>query len=530
MEKELSIISESDFEKSDSKSSSISMSKIKNNEYSKETEINYDFLKNFHQAYDEKKKNLDHFENEKSSLIKSRRNSLNVNIPKKNLNYSQSLIPSSPNKTKVSSNSPIGIKKFNQTRRLSYSIGNPKSPTQNVKLSNSSNDLRKTTMVISPSYLRSQKFSSRRNSLISNEPDNKKISRRFTITANQPIFKLEDISEDNTEFSTKNNTFVQTKAMGTLGNIQTTNENQSSYSKRLTLDKIVQDFNKPYLTFIKRRSAIDAFKIDLNQIKQNPVSPKRKATIQKKTSSKTLNKMTHKNLTSLKSGSFKNPISSSISDNSLCMDNTKIKQKKLSKRIDILFKRLKIHIHVIAFIAFTRKEIITYGIKSKSRIPFLDPFNQPDTVNLANFTTNENLLSMRRINLHNDEIKLNVAWYIIFPENPFYRGWKVMNFLVLFYFSSFGTFRVSFTDTYLKNGSIFFLIFDNLIEVVFLLDVVFNFLLAYYDSEGNIIVSFKSIMRVYISSFWAFLDILCLMAFFYSEFFILHSSNYNVKV
>jgi hypothetical protein len=86
--------------------------------------------------------------------------------------------------------------------------------------------------------------------------------------------------------------------------------------------------------------------------------------------------------------------------------------------------------------------------------------------------------------------------YIIYPNNMYKVFWDFIIGLLIIYSVTFTPFKMS----YVKKESIFLIIFELIIELIFIIDIGLNFFTAYLDSQGNLIKMQKKIKEKYIRS------------------------------
>jgi hypothetical protein len=617
MEKELSIINESDMEKSEASLSVIGQNPEKS-KVSHQTEDNYEFLKNFHSKYE--KKDIESYSYQNFLNLVTQPNTNKIENPNKNANFLSSLInvknnetvESRKNSTKKNINefkentntqpkqTPVHFSSFlslvsNSSKRDSQTPTvqeisepyrkssspdvlpeSPKTFRKGLFLSKPEKDRRLSTSIATGSFMKS-KISSppkpslstktmRRNSMIEKiEPKNileekKNLivknnshftlttlnagggqKRRFTITENHNTFKLdklisEPISQENKDKeekkSNENNKGRLTNAgrLSIIEDIHLKNrisslnlspkKSESSKDKEymlnkkraLTLDQVVEEINKPYITFIKRRASLSAgknfFSVDIEKIRQNTDNEKIPILKKKEKLKKSSSKLS-------RSDKFKQVSNSSKFESSIFENKKKAASVRKAKN----FKIIKIFLHVFSFISFIKKEIITYGIKPKSRKPIIERDTNSNFLrseySILILTSNENMHSYKKLNEKNLETKAKIEWYIISPDELFYKLWTRLYMGALIFFSIFSLYRMSFSDTYFNPDNLFFYLIDFILELIFLFDILINFFLGYYDYEGNLIIDFKKIVYSYFSSLWMILDFLNLFPFYF---------------
>jgi hypothetical protein len=618
MEKELSIINESDMEKSEASLSVIGQN-FEKSKVSHQTEDNYEFLKNFHSKYEKKETESNSYQNfldlvtqpntnkienpnknanffsslinvNNNDTVESRKNSSkkNINEFKENMNtqpkqtsaHFNSFLSLVSNSTKRDSQTPT-VQEISEPNRKSSSPDvlpeSPKTFRKSLFLSKPEKDRRQSTFTAGVSLMKN-KISSlpktslstkviRRNSMIEkNEPKNfleeKKnlivknnpqftlttlnagggLKRRFTITENINTFKFDTLvpeptsqeNKDKEDIKSSENNKGRLTFAGRLSIIEDMDlknkisslnlspkksdsskdkENMLNPKKQLTLDQVVEEINKPYITFSKRRPSLSAansfFNVDIEKIRQLTEN-ENKPTVKKKEKFKKSSSKLSSSEQQMKQVSNSSKFESSIFEN---------KKKAASARKAKNFRRIKIFLHVFSFISFTKKEIITYGIKPKSRKPVVERDTSPHFLrseySILNFTMNENMHSYKILNEKNLANKAKIKWYIISPDEIFYKLWRRLYMGALIFFSIFSLYRMSFSDTYFNPDEVFFYLIDFTVELIFMIDFVLNFFLAYYDYEGNLIIDFKKIAYSFFSSIWMMLDLFTLIPFYF---------------
>ncbi|CAG9327285.1 unnamed protein product [Blepharisma stoltei] len=91
---------------------------------------------------------------------------------------------------------------------------------------------------------------------------------------------------------------------------------------------------------------------------------------------------------------------------------------------------------------------------------------------------------------------------IIFPDDHFMTFWRVILFLLLSYTIFITPYRISFVEVDTKNWQIA----DLFVNALYFLDVLINSILAYYDSEMNVVTSNKKIFLNYLAG-WMLIDL-----------------------
>ena len=79
----------------------------------------------------------------------------------------------------------------------------------------------------------------------------------------------------------------------------------------------------------------------------------------------------------------------------------------------------------------------------------------------------------------------------------------LFSFSILLFTAIFTPFRIAFYDI----DSSEWIIIDGVIDAAFFIDIIFNFITAYYDYSDNLVISKKRIAFHYIKT-WFFVDLL----------------------
>ncbi len=73
-------------------------------------------------------------------------------------------------------------------------------------------------------------------------------------------------------------------------------------------------------------------------------------------------------------------------------------------------------------------------------------------------------------------------------------------------------FVISFRVAFIESDSIFFIIFEYIIDFLFFLDLIFSFFTAYYDKEDNLIQNRSKIAWHYLHT-WFLIDLISILPF-----------------
>jgi len=98
--------------------------------------------------------------------------------------------------------------------------------------------------------------------------------------------------------------------------------------------------------------------------------------------------------------------------------------------------------------------------------------------------------------------------FILLPDNRFKMVWNGITMLLLFYTASFVPYRTSFID----DASQGLIVWEWIIDALFMADIFINFISAYENTDKNIEVRLKLIARTYIFS-WFFFDLTAVFPF-----------------
>ena len=106
-----------------------------------------------------------------------------------------------------------------------------------------------------------------------------------------------------------------------------------------------------------------------------------------------------------------------------------------------------------------------------------------------------------------EEIK--PMFFILMPESSFKMFWNVITLILLMYTASFVPYQTSFIES---NSNISLAVWEWVVNCLFGLDIIINFISAFENSDKNIEVRFTVIARNYIQS-WFILDVLASFPF-----------------
>jgi hypothetical protein len=271
-----------------------------------------------------------------------------------------------------------------------------------------------------------------------------------------------------------------------------------------TIDQVVNEINKPFITFNKRNSINVQKEITNELIKKKRILKERKSVSSKKTDRKTSKSNDHHHISSIEK------------------ENSVFYKKRKSLMFNM--KRLQSIVTVICFILYMKNMILRYGVKSRLYTPLIDI----ELLNKEEWNSNLNqskLIEGDNYNIINETNKLlKLPWYIIHPETFLLIIWKKFSFILLLFYFTFVPYRFAFTDTYL-NSKYFYYYLDIIIELLFLLDFIINCFLAFYDEDGHLVIQFSKILYSYFTSMWFVFDIISIGPFY--VYLAIKSNNYE---
>lgn len=97
---------------------------------------------------------------------------------------------------------------------------------------------------------------------------------------------------------------------------------------------------------------------------------------------------------------------------------------------------------------------------------------------------------------------------IFYPDDPLKTFWDtIVSFLLIIVFF-FTPYRIAFHE----KESWYWIVIDQSIDFLFLIDIVVTFFSAYFDSQQNLIVKRKQIACHYIAT-WFFIDVIAIIPF-----------------
>lgn len=89
---------------------------------------------------------------------------------------------------------------------------------------------------------------------------------------------------------------------------------------------------------------------------------------------------------------------------------------------------------------------------------------------------------------------------ILLPENKFRMAWNLVTMVLLLYTASFVPYRTSF----IEDAPPALIAWEWVVDALFVIDIVINFISAYENSDKNLEVRLKEIARAYVTSWFVF--------------------------
>lgn len=90
--------------------------------------------------------------------------------------------------------------------------------------------------------------------------------------------------------------------------------------------------------------------------------------------------------------------------------------------------------------------------------------------------------------------------FILLPDNKFRMAWNVVTMILLLYTASFVPYRTSF----IEEAPPGLVAWEWVIDALFVIDIIINFISAYENTDKNIEVRLKEIARTYILTWFLF--------------------------
>lgn len=113
-------------------------------------------------------------------------------------------------------------------------------------------------------------------------------------------------------------------------------------------------------------------------------------------------------------------------------------------------------------------------------------------------TEHEDDFDDRYIHLIATHSDINKAWGVLYPDSTFKAVWDIVGLLFIIYQSIFIPYRLCF-EVEAEGG---FYIFESLIDISFMLDIVISFNTGFYK-KGYLVMKRKDIFKQYIKSWFA---------------------------
>ena len=100
-------------------------------------------------------------------------------------------------------------------------------------------------------------------------------------------------------------------------------------------------------------------------------------------------------------------------------------------------------------------------------------------------------------------------WYIFYPENDHKKSWDLLIALILIISCSVTPMQIAF---YENNDTGAWKYIEVIFDILFGIDIIFNFMSAYYDDEFKLETDYKCIAANYIRS-WLLIDVIAIFPF-----------------
>ena len=108
---------------------------------------------------------------------------------------------------------------------------------------------------------------------------------------------------------------------------------------------------------------------------------------------------------------------------------------------------------------------------------------------------------MQNFDSHENKFKIRQA-RLLNPESSLIRFWNLIMFFLMVYTAVIMPFKVSFIDENYLAWSVF----DTIVDIFFIMDIVINFNMPYFDSNNCLVTKRSSIFFNYIKG-WLLLDL-----------------------
>jgi hypothetical protein len=329
-----------------------------------------------------------------------------------------------------------------------------------------------------------------------------------------------------------------------------------SIKKDLTLEQVVKDINKPYLTYNKNGKLntfhkIKTFIDTVNKNKKNYKKdlPQSKSSQDSDSIGKGMSSPFKPKSSILKVGNKKRKKSDqaigqsvSFKDALECSPPCKFKQNinpegtvyskfRRSGRtiLDIVShksKWRKFHnvYNVISWIVFLKSEICKFGVPPRIFTRVCNDSEMESNINITDENNHVNTHSNLSHNKHaEDEYKklmkrnsaISIPPYLIHPHNKCLKYWNILILVIMLYTVIVMPFRLAFTDDYLNSHFTIFY-FDLVLEFIFVLDLIRTLLTTYYNEEGILVTSVATIFLNYLNG-WFLVDLISVFPFYLIE-------------
>lgn len=93
--------------------------------------------------------------------------------------------------------------------------------------------------------------------------------------------------------------------------------------------------------------------------------------------------------------------------------------------------------------------------------------------------------------------KVITTTFVLFPQSPFYLFWQFVVYIGLLYLTTYGIYYSSFIGDDWKSTEI---LIESIIDVIFLVDILFTANLAVFDDNYRLVFKRKKIIEIYIKS------------------------------
>lgn len=411
-----------------------------------------------------------------------------------------------------------------------------------------------------------QKFSSFQKKL----PPKKK-----TICIEDGIFKMEEENVNLGTSSTPNKKFSSDKMVFKIDKNENINRNEErrrssadtnkmslskfnkeivsqSVKKDLTLEQVVKDINKPYLTYNKNgkintfhkiKTFIDTVNINnKNTKKDEPISKSSQesgsSSIGKlaplKPKSSILKKGNGKRKKSDQSVSFKevmessSPFKAKHNNNPEGMYSNKFRRsgRTILDIVSHKSKWRKFHnvFNVVSWIVYLKIEICKFGVSPRISTRVCNDSELDSNLNISEDFNNINTNSNLSQNKHTQDeykkiLKRNSSIYkplfLIHPHNKCLKYWNILILVIMLYTVVVMPVRLAYTDDYLNSHYTIFY-FDLVLEFIFFFDIIRTLVTTYFNEEGILVTSVASIFLNYLNG-WFLVDLISVFPFYLIE-------------